>query len=66
MRASAAQSFMFQPVSKRAAIVVAGPLANFLLAIVIFAGVFMLYGKQTMSARVDSVQPGSAAADGGI
>ena len=60
------QSFMFQPVSKRAAIVVAGPLANFLLAIVIFAGVFMLYGKQTMSARVDSVQPGSAAADAGF
>jgi len=60
------QSFMFQPVSKRAAIVVAGPLANFLLAVVIFAGVFMLYGKQTMSARVDSVQPSSAAADAGF
>ena len=57
---------MFQPVPKRAAIVVAGPLANFLLAIVIFAGVFMLYGKQTMSARVDSVQPDSAAAAAGF
>ena len=44
----------------------AGPLANFLLAIVIFAGVFMLYGKQTMSARVDSVVPGSAAAEAGF
>ena len=61
-----AHSFMFQPVAKRAAIVVAGPLANFLLAIVIFAGVFMLYGKQTMSARVDSVQPDSAAAAAGF
>ncbi len=61
-----ADSFMFQPVTKRAAIVVAGPLANFLLAIVIFAGVFMLYGKQTMSARVDSVQPDSAAAAAGF
>jgi len=61
-----ADSFMFQPVAKRAAIVVAGPLANFLLAIVIFAGVFMLYGKQTMSARVDSVQPDSAAAEAGF
>ncbi len=60
------QSFAFQSVAKRAAIVVAGPLANFLLAIVIFAGVFMLYGKQTMSARVDSVQPGSAAAEAGF
>src|SRR5271167_2622107 len=61
-----AQSFAFQPVLKRAAIVVAGPLANFLLAVVIFAGVFMLYGKQTMSARVDSVQADSAAAEAGF
>jgi regulator of sigma E protease len=61
-----AHSFMFQPVAKRAAIVVAGPLANFLLAIVIFAGVFMLYGKQTTSARVDSVQADSAAAEAGF
>src|SRR5579885_1528506 len=30
------ESFIFQPVRKRAAIVVAGPLANFILAIVIF------------------------------
>ena len=61
-----AQSFAFQPVYKRAAIVVAGPLANFILAIVIFAGVFMLYGKQTMSARVDSVLADSAAAAAGF
>lgn len=61
-----AQSFMFQPVAKRAAVVVAGPLANFALAIVIFAAVFMLYGKQTMSARVDAVQPDSAAAAAGF
>ena len=61
-----AESFMFQPVAKRAAIVVAGPVANFLLAIVIFAGVFMIYGKQTMSARVNSVQPGSAAEQAGF
>jgi len=61
-----AHSFMFQSVLKRAAIVVAGPAANFILAIVIFAAVFMVYGKQTMSARVDSVQPGSAAAAAGF
>jgi regulator of sigma E protease len=61
-----AHSFIFQPVLKRAAIVVAGPLANFILAIVIFAAVFMLYGKQTMSARVDTVQPDSAAATAGF
>jgi regulator of sigma E protease len=61
-----AQSFIFQPVYKRAAVIVAGPLANFVLAIMIFAGVFMLYGKQTMSARVDSVQADSAAAAAGF
>jgi len=60
------QSFVFQPVAKRAAIVLAGPMANFLLAIVIFAGIFMFYGKQSMTARVDSVQPDSAAAAAGF
>jgi regulator of sigma E protease len=61
-----AVSFHFQPVLKRAAIVVAGPLANFVLAITIFAAIFMIYGRQTMSARVDSVQADSAAATAGF
>jgi regulator of sigma E protease len=61
-----AESFFFQKVWKRAAIVVAGPVANFILAIVIFAGIFMLYGMQTMSARVDDVQPDSPAAAAGF
>jgi regulator of sigma E protease len=60
------KSFFFQPVYKRAAIVAAGPIANFILAIVIFSMVFMLYGKQTMSARVDAVQADSAAAAAGF
>src|SRR5262249_35923928 len=51
-------SFIFQPVGARAAVVAAGPIANFLLAIAIFAGIFMTVGKQTTSARVDTVQPG--------
>src|SRR5438094_6013747 len=50
------QSFVHQKVAPRAAIVVAGPLANFLLAIAIFAGLAMIYGKQTVIPRVDSVQ----------
>jgi regulator of sigma E protease len=61
-----AQSFFFQPVLKRAAIVVAGPMANFVLAIAIFSTIFMLYGKQTMSARVDTVQADSPAAAAGF
>src|SRR5437762_13275687 len=45
-------SFVHQPVGRRAGIVVAGPLANFLLAIVIFAGLFMLFGKRSEERRV--------------
>ena len=59
-------SFVHQPVGPRAAIVVAGPLANFLLAIVIFAGLFMMFGKPSTSPRVDTVQPGSAAEAAGF
>ncbi|MCC6776398.1 MAG: RIP metalloprotease RseP [Hyphomicrobiales bacterium] len=58
--------FFHKPVGSRAAVVAAGPLANFVLAIVIFAGIFMLYGKQISSARVDAVSPGSAAAEAGF
>jgi regulator of sigma E protease len=41
-------------------------LANFILAIAIFAAIFMIFGKQTMSARVDTVQSDSAAAAAGF
>src|SRR5258706_11906630 len=54
-------SFVDQPVGPRAAIVVAGPLANFVLAIVIFSGLLMIFGKPSTSPRVDSIQPESAA-----
>src|ERR1043165_1257314 len=59
-------SFFFKRVPQRAAIVAAGPIANFLLAIVIFAAVFTFYGKQATPARVDSVQPNSAAQAAGF
>jgi regulator of sigma E protease len=59
-------SFVHKPVLQRAAVVAAGPIANFVLAIVVFALVFMIFGKQIMSARVDSVQPDSAASAAGI
>ncbi|MGZ8387298.1 MAG: RIP metalloprotease RseP [Rhodoplanes sp.] len=60
------QTFPAQPVGARAAVVVAGPLANFVLAIAIFAGIFMLYGKQSTSPRVDSIQAASAAEAAGF
>jgi regulator of sigma E protease len=59
-------SFQFQPLAARAAVVAAGPIANFVLAIAIFAGIFMTVGKQTTSARVDTIQPGSAAQAAGF
>ena len=59
-------SLVHQPVRKRAAIVVAGPVANFILSIVIFAGIFMSFGRQVMPARVDEVQADSAAAAAGL
>jgi regulator of sigma E protease len=59
-------SFHYQSVGRRAAIVAAGPIANFILAIAIFAAVFAIYGKQTTAARVDTVQAESAAAAAGF
>jgi regulator of sigma E protease len=59
-------SFFYKPVGQRAAIVAAGPIANFLLAILIFAGIFMFYGKQASPARVNTVFPASAAAEAGF
>ncbi len=59
-------SFIGKSVAQRAAVVVAGPLANFVLAIVIFALLFMTVGKPTATARVDSVLPNSAAAAAGF
>jgi regulator of sigma E protease len=59
-------SFFYKPVWQRAAIVAAGPIANFLLAILIFAAVFTFYGRQATPARVDKVQEGSAAQAAGF
>jgi len=59
-------SFFYQPVGRRAAIVAAGPIANFILAIVIFATIFVLYGKQSTAARIDTVQANSPAAMAGL
>lgn len=60
------RSFFFAPLPARAAIVAAGPIANFLLAIAIFAGIFMVMGRPATDAVVDQVDPGSAAAEAGI
>src|SRR3954465_12775808 len=59
-------SFHHKKVGPRAAIVAAGPIANFILAIVIFTGLFTFFGKPSTTARVDTVQAGSAAAAAGF
>lgn len=59
-------AFIAKPVWQRAAIVAAGPIANFLLAIVIFATLFVSAGKQGLVPVVDEVFPGGAAERGGI
>jgi regulator of sigma E protease len=55
-----------QPVYKRAAIVAAGPAANFILAMVLFTGLFMAFGQSFHVARVGFVEPGSPAAAAGF
>jgi regulator of sigma E protease len=61
-----AGSFHHKKVGPRAAIVAAGPIANFILAIVIFTALFTFYGKPNTSARVDQVEANSAAATAGF
>ena len=59
-------SFYHKSVLQRAAIVAVGPIANFILAIVIFAVIFTFHGKQSTAARIDTVHPGTAAAQAGF
>lgn len=59
-------NFHGKPVWQRAAVVAAGPIANFILAIAIFALAFMVVGRPVIEPRVDEVLPGSAAEAAGI
>ncbi len=61
-----AGSFHAKPVWQRAAVVAAGPIANFILAMVIFTIWFWLYGVFSTQARVDEVLPDSPAARAGL
>ena len=59
-------SFQTKPLAVRAAVVAAGPIANFVLAIAIFTAIFTLFGERIAPAKVDSVNPGSAAERAGF
>ncbi len=59
-------NFHGKPVWQRAAVVVAGPVANFILAIAIFTAAFALVGVPVAEPRVGEVNAGSAAEKAGI
>jgi len=59
-------SFSHQPVWKRFWIVAAGPLSNFLLAIVIFSGLYALAGMPEMTTEIGTVGADSPAAAAGL
>lgn len=61
-----AVAFQSKRLGQRAWIVAGGPLANFLLAIVIFAGLFTFVGQPFTPATVGQVIPDSAAAEAGF
>jgi len=64
--AEKAVSFSHKTLRQRAAIVAAGPMANFLFAIIVLASLFGIVGNPRPLAAVGSVQPGTAAAESGI
>lgn len=59
-------NFHAKPIYQRAAIVTAGPVFNFILAIVILTLWFMFVGKPILEPRVATVEAGSAAAEAGF
>jgi regulator of sigma E protease len=60
------QLFQLKPVGQRAAVVVAGPIANFILTVVIFSLLFMTVGKAIVEPRIGEVVPGSPAQAAGF
>ena len=60
------RTFLGAKLWKRAATVAAGPIANFLLAIAIFAVLFSVYGRAVADPVVAFVAPGSAAEKAGV
>ncbi len=61
-----AVSFHHKRLGQRAAVIVAGPAANFLLAIVLYAGLFVFVGQPFTPPVVGEVLPDSAAAAAGF
>ncbi|MCE1235694.1 MAG: RIP metalloprotease RseP [Hyphomicrobiales bacterium] len=60
------RAFQTKSVAARAAVVAAGPIANFLLAIVIFSGVLMTTGRVDLLPKIGGVAAGEAADQAGL
>jgi regulator of sigma E protease len=64
--AERAGAFQTKPLWQRAAVVVAGPLANFVLAIMVYTAVNIGFGIRTITPTVGEVKAGMPAAAAGI
>jgi regulator of sigma E protease len=60
------RTFHGKSVLSRAIVVAAGPVANFALAVVLFAGLFAAIGRPVIRPEVGQILPGSAAAQAGL
>ena len=58
--------FVTKPLYQRSLVVAAGPLANFVLAILIFSFIYMIAGKDFTPAQIQEVQKGSPAYSSGM
>lgn len=58
--------FHFKPLWQRAIVVAAGPLANFALAITLFAALLLAFGQFVLPPKIAAVQPGSPAERAGF
>lgn len=61
-----AVSLHHKTLGQRAAVVAAGPVANFIFAIVVLSGLFMIYGQPFTPPTIEQVVAGSAAEAAGL
>ncbi|MCI3134427.1 M50 family metallopeptidase [Phenylobacterium aquaticum] len=65
-RAAVARYYHFKPLWQRAFVAAAGPMANFALAITLFASLLLIFGQYVSPPRVAAVNPNSPAALAGF
>ncbi|HUO22981.1 MAG TPA: RIP metalloprotease RseP [Caulobacteraceae bacterium] len=58
--------FHFKPIWQRAIVVAAGPIANFVLSVILLTVLLMAVGERSLPAKVDQLAPGQPAALAGF